>query len=203
VNQRSTTSTSSFRTVLALSVLSGMTVAVLGTSGCARAQAKAVPDVPRLDMPEPPPRTVEVIDPEKLPIVPLPEEPVTSTPSRVPRTPPSRTESRPAEPARTDAAAEPARTTAEEPRTDAPTLQTTPVGQDRDMERRVRLLLTQAGTDLSRVDYRTLNADGRTQYDTAKRFISQADDAVRAKNLVFAANLADKAATLAAQLAGR
>ena len=48
-----------------------------------------------------------------------------------------------------------------------------------------------------------LNADAQTQYDTAKRFIRQAEDALRAKNLVFAKNLADKAAALAAQLAGR
>jgi hypothetical protein len=41
------------------------------------------------------------------------------------------------------------------------------------------------------------------QYDTAKRFIRQADDAVKSKNLVFAKNLADKAAVIAAQLAGR
>jgi hypothetical protein len=41
------------------------------------------------------------------------------------------------------------------------------------------------------------------QYDTAKRFIQQADDAMKAKNLVFARNLADKAAAIAAQLAGR
>ena len=38
---------------------------------------------------------------------------------------------------------------------------------------------------------------------TAKRFIQQADEAMRTKNLVFARNLADKAAVLAAQLGGR
>ena len=48
-----------------------------------------------------------------------------------------------------------------------------------------------------------LNVDARTQYDTAKRFIQQSDGAIRAKNLVFAKNLADKAAALAAQLAGK
>ena len=57
--------------------------------------------------------------------------------------------------------------------------------------------------DLSRIDYRLLNADAKTQYDTAKRFIRQADDAMRAKNLVFAKSLADKAAALAAQLGGK
>ena len=43
----------------------------------------------------------------------------------------------------------------------------------------------------------------RGEYDQARRFISQAEDALVKKNLVFAKNLADKASTLAAQLAGR
>ena len=51
--------------------------------------------------------------------------------------------------------------------------------------------------------YRALNAEARVQYDTAKRFISQSQEALRAKNLVFARSLADKAAALAAQLAGK
>jgi len=57
--------------------------------------------------------------------------------------------------------------------------------------------------DLNRIDYRGLNTDARMQYDTAKRFIRQADDAVKAKNLVYAKNLADKAVVIAAQLAAR
>ena len=60
-----------------------------------------------------------------------------------------------------------------------------------------------ATAELSRIDYRALNPDARTQYDTAKRFIRQADDAIRSKNLVFAKSFADKAATIAAQLGGR
>ena len=71
------------------------------------------------------------------------------------------------------------------------------------MERTIRTVLARATADLSRINYRTLNADARMQYDTAKRFVNQAQEAVRAKNLVFAKNLADKAALLAAQLAGR
>jgi uncharacterized protein (DUF885 family) len=60
--------------------------------------------------------------------------------------------------------------------------------------------MIKASADLKRIDYRALNANARTQYDTAKRFIQQAEDAVRMKNLPFAKNLADKAAALAAQL---
>jgi len=63
--------------------------------------------------------------------------------------------------------------------------------------------MSRASGELNRIDYRTLNADARMQYDTAKRFIQQADDAMKAKNIVYARSLADKAAAIAAQLAGR
>lgn len=71
------------------------------------------------------------------------------------------------------------------------------------MERRVRGLIARATSDLSRVDYQALNVDARNQYDTARRFAAQAEDALKAHNVVFANNLADKAAALAAQLSGR
>ena len=70
-------------------------------------------------------------------------------------------------------------------------------------ERFARVAARARRTILNRIDYRALNADARTQYDTAKRFVTQAEEALRAKNLVFARNLADKAAALAAQLAGK
>ena len=63
--------------------------------------------------------------------------------------------------------------------------------------------LAQAKGDLGRVDYAALNADGKTQYDTAKRFMEQADQALKEKNLVFATKLAEKAAGLAGVLVGR
>ena len=82
-------------------------------------------------------------------------------------------------------------------------MQTAPPTAESALAKTIRATLSRANADLTRVDYRRLNVDARQQYDTAKRFIRQADDAVRAKNLVFAKNLADKAATLAAQLAGQ
>jgi hypothetical protein len=71
------------------------------------------------------------------------------------------------------------------------------------LERSIRDALARAGADLARIDYRGLSADARSQYDTAKRFMQQAEDAMRVRNLVFGKNLADKAASLAAQLSGR
>ena len=69
--------------------------------------------------------------------------------------------------------------------------------------RTIQDTLSRASTNLNSVDYRVLNNDAKTQYDQAKRFISQAQDALRERNLVFAANLAEKANTLASQLSGR
>ena len=159
-------------------------------SGCATTHAKAEPDAPPLDMPPPPPRVIEAADTEPPPPIPLPEEPARRTPPatarRLPTPPP---------------AAEPPKP-AEEPPKPSP-LQTAPAGRESEEEQRIRAQLMHATADLNRIDYRALNADARTQYDTAKRFVTQAEDALRAKNLVFARSVADKAAALAAQLAGK
>lgn len=175
-------------------------------SGCARALAKTTPDAP-LDVPVPPPR---VVDAEAPTLVSSPDEPARRAPVR-PRPTPPRPESRP-EPAKAEAptkpeplTSEPPKIAEEPPKPAAPptTLQTVPAASEGDVERSIRATLARATSDLNRVDYRVLNADARTQYDTAKRFIEQAEDAVRTKNLVFARNLGDKAATLAAQLAAK
>jgi hypothetical protein len=64
-------------------------------------------------------------------------------------------------------------------------------------------MLARAQRDVGRVDYGKLSADGRAQYDQSKRFSAQAEEALKERNFVFAATLAEKAATLAADLLGR
>ena len=73
------------------------------------------------------------------------------------------------------------------------------------MERDIRATITRANGDLNRVDYGRLNTAARSQYDSAKGFIRQAEEALtpKGRNLVFARTVADKAATIAAQLLGR
>jgi hypothetical protein len=173
------------------------------SAGCFGARAQTVAAQP-LDVPPPPPRTVEVRNPDVPPPVPLPEEPPRTQPSAV-LAPPARPAEppRPAEPAKSEPPSDASRPAEEGIRAPTTTLQTTPAQQEGELERRIRMVLLQAGHGLNRVNYQALNADGRTQYDTAKRFISQAEEAVRAKNLVFASNLAEKAAALASQLSGR
>jgi hypothetical protein len=175
-------------------------------SACTHAAAKTSPDMPGLEMPAPPPRDVEPSDVEAPPPVPLASEPARNAPRTRPATPAPR-------PAETPKPAEPPKPDptpiieAPKPPEEAPrpptTLQTTPATAEGEVERGIRATLQRATADLNRVDYRHLNADARTQYDTAKRFVSQADDYIRSKNLLFAKNLAEKAAAIAVQLAGR
>ena len=172
--------------------------------GCAHPQAKTVIELPALEMPSAPPRVVEAAEPQQAPIIALPDE---ATPSLRPRpaVAPRAEAPRPPEPAKVEQAATDAPKSAEEaPKPASPTtLQTTPTQREAEVERRVRNLIARAASDLGRVDYQALNVDARNQYDTARRFATQAEDALKARNLVFANNLADKAAALAAQLLGR
>jgi hypothetical protein len=189
-----------------LTAASLLVAASLATTGCFLSPSpKVMPDAPPLDMPAPPPRVVETTDPEMPQPIPLPGEPARNAPSRARPTPPPRTEApRPAEPPKVEQPPVEAVKPPEEPRPQPPsTLQTTPAQREVEVERHIRGVLAQASSELSRVNYRGLNNDGRTQYDAAKSFIRQAEEAIKAKNLNFANNLADKAAALAGQLGGR
>lgn len=178
-------------------------IAVAGP-GCMRARAKSQPAGPPLDVPAPPPRVVLPLEAEAQPVQQPPPSP--EEPRKAPTPPPARPRP-PAVPADTPRIVEeppkPA-APAPPPATPAATaLQTTPAAEQGEVERAIRATMTRAGADLNRIDYRALDKGARTQYDTAKRFIQQAEDAIRMKNLPFAKNLADKAAVLAAQLGPR
>ena len=175
----------------------------LTAGGCRRPQARTVPEMPALDVPPPPPRDVATCRRRDAPADSLIEVPARTAPEPPPVPPPS--------PPRDAVRAEPPKPEPvpeqpkppEEVRSPATTLQTTPADREVELERRVRASLKTAGDVLNRVDYRKLNADVRLQYDTAKSFIRQAEDALKSKNLVFAQTMADKAVALAGQLAPR
>jgi outer membrane biosynthesis protein TonB len=174
-------------------------LSLLLASACTHAQAKTAPDMPALDMPAPPAREIVAMDVDEPPPAPPAEEP--APPAQPPRPRPApRADAAKPEPPPVDTIKRPE----EAPKPTAATnLQTTPSTTEAELERLIRESLARASVDLTRIDYRVLNADGKSQYDTAKRFIQQAEEAMRAKNLVFAKNLADKSASLAAQLADR
>ena len=198
----------SFVRALRVSMLSSLVLLLaLLVTGCARPKAKTVPDAPPpLDVPAPPPRDVETNESEPAQPVPLPQEPARNAPLRPRPSPPQpRAEQPRPEPPKPEATPTEGETPkpTEEPARPPTTLQTTPAEVEGDVERGIRDTLARATNGLNRIDYRILDANGRSQYDTAKGFIRQADAAIRAKNLVFARSLADKAATIASQLGGK
>ena len=160
----------------------------------AKAQVRTEAPLPPLDPPAPPPRVIATYEPEPEPIAAPPAvEP--AAPVRPPARPP-RPEQKP-EPAVTTP--EPVENTA--PPAPGPSLTLTPTpGSEAQTANAIRNLLASATRDLSRVNVASLNGDGRAQYETARRFIQQAEDALKTRNVVFAGKLADKAATMAAVL---
>jgi hypothetical protein len=176
---------------LVLIVVVGATAA-----SCAKAQARTEPVMPVLAPPPPPPRVVETYIDEPVPTIePSPGDSALLTPpSRPPMKPPApRQEPAKPEPVRIIEPERPPSSTA------ALTLKPAPGGEGK-TEASIRALIGRASRDLQRVNYAALDADGRAQFDTARRFMQQAEDALKAASLAFAGKLADKAATMAAVL---
>jgi outer membrane biosynthesis protein TonB len=186
-----------------LHLFGSLTLSGVALAGCTHTQARTVPEMP-LEMPAPPPRSVEPVDVETPQPVPLPEEPVHRAPPRrqpPPRPPEPKADVKP-EPPKPDTPPVEAPKPVEEP-AKPPTLQMTPAAHEAELERSIRTTLVRANTDLKRVDFGRLNTEARTQYDFANRYIQQAEDALSKKNLVFAEAFAKKAADIAVQLAGK
>jgi hypothetical protein len=162
----------------------------------AKAQVRTEAEIPLLNPPPAPPRVVAAYEAEPEPVLLSP--PVEAAAPVRPAARPPRIEPPKPETAIANAPepAEPAR-----PAPPPPSLTLTPSpGSEQQTVAAIRDLLTKAGRDLARVNAASLNADGRTQFDQARRFLQQAEDALKAKNIVFAGKLADKAATMAAVL---
>ena len=177
-----------------VALVCGLAAAGLG-SGCATAKAAAPAPLPTMVPPDVPPRVIAEYPPDPpLPVEPVAAEAVTPPP-RSPR-PPRR------DVVRTEPIANEPQGPPELPPVPAaqPALALQSTGAGARADQSVRTLLAQAARDLGRVDYRALDTDGRAQYDTARRFMQQADDALKGRNVMFAGKLADKAATMAAVL---
>jgi hypothetical protein len=177
--------------------------ALLGASaGCAnKAGAATVPDGPPLAMPAPPPRVitpVEIVAEAPPPVTP---DPAPAAPPRPPAARPPAARQEP--PAPTPPASQPVVTTTTPPAPEPREVRAVPSAAAAAEERKVRDVMTRATRDLNRVDYQKLSVEGKSQYDQSKRFSEQAEQAIKDRNYVYAMTLADKAATLAAELAGR
>lgn len=170
-------------------------VFLVALSACAaKAQVRNEVEVPLLDPPPPPPRVVVTYpEPEPLPVV-TPVETATAPAKPAPR--PQRTEPRPEQ---VEPPPEPIAAVTRPANGPALTLTPSP-GSEAQTVTAIRSLMDRASRDLQRVNAGALNHDGRTQLEQARRFLQQADEALKVRNIVFAGRLADKAATMAAIL---
>lgn len=177
--------------------LSGLTLVIL-SAGCANAKAQAaLPDSAPLTIPQAPGRVVMPPAPDPPPLV-VESPPAAS--STTASNPPANL-NRPARDPKP--ASPPANPPAATPPAPAPTAPTTPLetqANQSELEQRARGLYGSAKATLAKINYQSLNADGKSQYDAAQRFLKQADDALVAKNVVYAWQLADKANTIATLL---
>ncbi len=167
-----------------------MSLAACGT----KARAATVPDGPPLAVPPPPAREIAPLQVADAP-PPEPPPPAEEAPP-APKPAPAVT-SKPANPPR-ETPAPPPQPAVQTPPTEAPAVRATTSAND---EKRAKELLGRA-TDLlnNKVDYKRLSKDGQTQYEDAKRFAEQAQQAIKERNFAYALTLADKAATLAGEL---
>lgn len=177
-----------------------------GAAGCAKKVIAAAPAPVPLAVPVVPPRIVgPVVVPDERP-QPVAEAPATPAPRPAPRPRPGlavRPPDAPVEAGSEDA--QRARAEGAEATTPAapPLLRTRETANDAEAVKKVRDVLDRAEQNLAKVNYKALTANGRQQADTARRFITQAGDALEKRQLTFAASLADKAEALSTSLVNR
>jgi hypothetical protein len=84
-----------------------------------------------------------------------------------------------------------------------PPLLRTETADDASVAKSVQETLLRAQQNLDKVNYQSLNPGAKAQHDTARRFIAQAQDALKSRRFEFARYLADKADRLSASLLSR
>ena len=176
------------------------------TSACVTTQGQTVLQRPPLDVPAAPPRVIAPLPPPEAPPVEEPpaEDPTGGKPLPPPKPkPPANAKpvtEKPAEPPPLDPIPAPVTTPPAPP---TPTLSTPPPGDAGAVSKQIRDSIDRTRKALDGIDYRPLSNVRKKAYDDAKLFATQADDALKVNNLVFAKELADKAERLAKELQGR
>ena len=189
-----------------------VTIPALGllASGCASVSATAQADRPALVMPAPPGRIIEPgpeLPPEPVAELPPPTAPPPVSPPRTgrpresPPKPDPKADVKPGDPKPVEQPP-PAPEPAPPP---APTAQLrTPQTVDTSgAARTVRTLIDTAVGLLSTVNFGPLSNERKKAYNDAKKFIEEAEGALKKSDLVRAEAIAKKAETLARELAGR
>jgi outer membrane biosynthesis protein TonB len=182
-----------------LVVAIALVAAAAGSAACRTVRAETPMERPNLEVPPPPPRTIEphVVEPPQA-------EPVTetpATPATLPKPRPQTTTNKPE--AKPEPPPEPVPTPPAPPPATPPELRTPGMSSGPEAARQIRATLDRTANLLRVTDYRTLSNERRSSYDTARRFMEEGDKELRAANYVLARELADKAERLAKELQGR
>jgi hypothetical protein len=189
-------------------VSAALSAAVLLT-GCASTRAATVLEAPPLAVPPAPERVVVPAEKEPLAATPVgPDTPVASVPRVQPSPLPARARTGRSEgDARTDATQPPSAAVAQNPgSTPDATRQLRVVPSSAEMaadQQNVQNLLNKVEADLKKVDTSKLSSNDAANFKESKRFLEQAVENLKKRNVNFALVNAQKAADLAATLANR
>ena len=185
-------------------------LAALSGSACASAAAKAPVDRPAMNVPAPPPRVLEPpaeLDPEPVGDLPSPPTttPTTSRPNRQREKNNNTAEAKP----EVKPEAKPAEVTPPPPEPAAPPaappaqLRTPQTADPSGAAKTVQATIDRARASLNSINFGAQSDERKKAYNDVKRFINQAEDAMKQGNFVFGQAVAAKAETLARELAGK
>jgi outer membrane biosynthesis protein TonB len=184
----------------AVQVVLLMVLAAAGAAGCATTQANAPVERPALEVPPVPERVIEPPPAPQMAPEPVPDLPPVA-PNPRPR-PPQRDTTKPEPKPETPAVEAPPTAPAPAPPT-VPPLRTASSPDSAEAARLISDIRNRAQKLLDDTDYRKLTREQQAQYDNAKRFIGETDEALKTKNFEFAKGVAEKAERLARELQGR
>ncbi len=193
---------SSFFVLLSLIVFSSACTTTKAAS--AKREPLVVPPAPpRVIAPVEEPQDESVTGVEREPVPPLPKPPRSRESGAARSTEPKPPQQGAPGPTEAESQVKPQPSAPAPPVTPAPELRTIDTPDPAQAHRSVKDTIERAGRTLAQIDYGRLPKSSQLQYDMAKRFIEQADEALKAKNFTAAQLMADKAETIAKELSGR
>lgn len=174
----------------------GAAIVLTVAGGCTNAKAQVeLPESTPLSIPQAPSRVVVPPTPEPPAATVESGPPASSSTSTNPPAGGNRPNPRPTPP---PPANPPAATPPAQPASPATPLETQ--GNQSELEQKAVALIGSAKATLDKINPQSLSSDGKAQHDAARRFITQAEAALKVKNVVYAWQLADKANTIATLL---
>ena len=176
-------------------------------AACSTARAAAPIERPALEVPPPPPRVIIPLPPPEMPspepVGDLPANANGSAPQR-PRPQRDRSDSqKPADPKPEAPPVEQQPPPAVPPPAPSPQLRMPETANAAQLGGQIRETIDRARAILGKTDYGPLSEARKKNYTNAQLFAQQAEEALKASNLVAAKELAEKAERLAKELQGR